>query len=107
MPPETEAFLKAFAAGDPLELVRVLVPLEKSKRETLAPLLEQWLALVESALVCRAGMPAPTRQARELAQGCPAQRLYQAAQRLKQGRLYLDSNVSPGAVCGYLEWALR
>ena len=105
--PGAEAFCRAFAGGDPLLLLQLLVPLEKSKREPLSQLLAQWLTLVESALACRSGVPALSPQARALAQSCTAQRLYHGAACLKQAQLYVDSNVSPGAVCGYLEWALR
>ena len=105
--PGTEGFLQAFSARDPLGLVRTLVPLEKSKRDALIPLLDQWLELLESALACRSGVQALSPHARAMAQSCTADRLFQGVQSLRKARLYADSNVSPAAICGYLEWALR
>ena len=104
---QTQGFVRAFAGRDALELIRVLVPMEKWKRDALIPTLETWLELVESALVSRSGQPAVSALARELARERTGAELYQGAACLKQALEYARSNVSPAAVCGYLEWALR
>lgn len=105
--PQTELFAQALARRDALALLQVLVPMEKWKRDTLAQTLTQWLQLVEAALVSRSGVQAISPQARQLAQVCPVQQLYNAVQCLKKALDYTQRNVSPAAVCGWLEWELR
>ncbi len=159
--PQTELFAQALARRDALALLQVLVPMEKWKvpmekwkRDALAQTLTQWLQLVEAALVSRSGVQAISPQARQLAQVCPVQQLYNAVQCLKKALTqwlqlveaalvsrsgvqaispqarqlaqvcpvqqlynavqclkkaldYTQRNVSPAAVCGWLEWELR
>ena len=105
--PQTELFAQALARRDALALLQVLVPMEKWKRDALAQTLTQWLQLVEAALVSRSGVQAISPQARQLAQVCPVQQLYNAVQCLKKALDYTQRNVSPAAVCGWLEWELR
>jgi len=107
VPPQTESFVRAFAAKDSLGLVQVLAPLEKAKRETLLELLQSWTELAESALVCRSGGQAVSPLARALAAGRSSAELLEAVRQLKKAEEYVQSNVSPGAVCGYLQWTLR
>lgn len=107
IPPQTEAFVRAFAAKDSLGLVQTLVPMEKWKRDALGELLQSWLELMEGALTCRAGIQAISPLARQLAQMRSSPELYEAAAVLKKAVEYTQSNVSPAAVCGYLQWALR
>ena len=63
--------------------------------------------MLESALVSRSGQPVVSAQARVLAQERTGGELYQGVVCMKTALEYLQSNVSPAAVCGYLEWALR
>ena len=107
LPPQTESFVKAFAAKNALELVRTLVPMEKWKRDALAEILRSWLELMEEALASRSGIRALSPLARELAKSRSSQELYEAASHLRKAVDYTMSNVSPAAVCGYLQWALR
>ena len=107
IPPQTEAFVRAFANRDALLLTQTLVPMEKWKRDALTEILVSWLDILESALASRAGLRAVSAQARELAQLRTAADLHHAVQLLKKAVDYTQSNVSPAAVCGYLEWALR
>ena len=81
--------------------------MEKWKRDALAEILVSWLELVENALACRSGNAAVGAMARSIAQGRSSAELMTAAQTLKKAIDYCMSNVSPGAVCGYLQWALR
>ena len=62
---------------------------------------------LEGALVFRSGTPTATPMARELASGRSAQELMQAIAQLQTCVEYAQGNVSPAAICGHLEWALR
>ena len=81
--------------------------MEKSKRDVLLPVLNQWLELVQGALSCRAGLPAVSQMARNLSLSRTPQELMKIAGHLKKAIEYTQSNVSTAAVCGFLEWALR
>ena len=105
--PQTESFVKAFCVRDSLGLVQTLAPMEKWKRDALAPMLQSWLELLEGALVCRSGLQAISPLARQLAASRSSQDLHEAAQHLRKAVDYTQSNVSPAAVCGYLAWVLR
>ena len=107
LPPQTVSFARALADRDTLALVQTLVPMEKWKRDALAEILQSWLELTESALVCRSGIQTPSAQARQLAENRSSPELREAAGHLKKALDYTLSNVSPAAVCGYLAWALR
>jgi len=107
LPPQTESFLKAFAAKDPLELTRTLVPMEKWKRDQLIPMLQQWLFQLESALACRSGIQTVSPAARELAARRNPQDLMNAIGHLQKCIEYAQGNISPAAICGYLAWELR
>ncbi len=106
-PPQTEEFVRAFAARDALGLTQTLVPMEKWKRDALVPVLSSWAELMEQALVCRAGLDAPSPLARQLAASRTSRELLDAANALKKARDYAQGNVSPGAVIGWLVWELR
>ena len=105
--PQTEAFVQAFARRDGLLLTQTLAPMEKWKRDQLIPVLENWIALVENALVSRAGLPAISAQERTLSASRSSQELMNALRSLKKARELALGNVSPGAVCGWLQWELR
>lgn len=105
--PQTEGFLQAFSSRDPLALVQTLVPMEKWKRDALAETLTFWLELLESALASRGGIQAVSPHARRLARDCTSGQLSQGVACLQKALDYTQSNVSPAAVCGWLEWALR
>ena len=105
--PQTEGFIRSFAAGDTYGLLQTLVPMEKWKRDQLVPMLESWQELMESAIACKAGLPAPSPLARTLSQGRTTRELMAAMESLKKASQYAQGNVSPAAVCGWLEWALR
>jgi len=105
--PQTADFTEAFARRDSLLLLRTLVPMERWKREALTEELNQWLSLLQSALVCRSGMPAVSPQARTLSTARSSPELMTAIGKLQKAIEYTQGNVSPAAVCGWLEWALR
>ena len=107
IPPHTEGFVKAFAGRNALELTQILVPMEKWKRDQVVETLESWLELTESALAARTGGRPATALARELADRRGSAELLSAAKHLQKCIEYAQRNVSPGAVCSYLLWALR
>lgn len=107
LPPQTERFIRAFGAKDSLELVQTLVPMEKWKRDALAEILQSWFELMQNALAYRAGGVRAGAVARELAERRSAGELLEAARCLRKAVDYCQSNVSPAAICGYLQWALR
>ena len=106
-PPQTESFVKSFAARDVLGLVQTLVPMEKWKRDQLCDILASWVSLLEEALASKSGLPALSAHARILAAERSARELMDAIRNLKKALDYARSNVSPAAVCGWLQWALR
>ena len=105
--PQTESFVQAFARRDGLLLTQTLAPMEKWKRDQLIPVLESWIALLENALVSRAGLPATSVQERTLSAERSSQELMNALRSLKKARELALGNVSPGAICGWLQWELR
>ena len=105
--PQTENFVKAFSSRDALLLTQTLAPMEKWKRDQLIPVLDSWIALLENALASRAGMPAISAQERTLSAQRSSQDLMNGLRALKKGRELAQGNVSPGAVCGWLQWELR
>lgn len=104
---QLDAFLKAFGENNPLELTRLLVPLERWNRDALGQLLRRWRELLEEAMICQSGIRTLSPMSRKLAGARSSQELYRAAEVLKKSETCLLSNVSPAAVCGYLVWALR
>ena len=88
-------------------LLQTLVPMEKWKRDALAEALGQWLELTENALFCRSGVDTVSPFARRLAAQRTSVELNQVISHLQKAMNYTQSNVSPAAVCGYLEWELQ
>ena len=107
LPPQTESFLRAYASRNTYGLVETLVPMEKLKRDQLIPILQQWHDCLEGALVYRSGVRVVTPMAAELSTGRSATELMQAIGQLQTCIEYAQGNVSPAAICGHLEWALR
>ena len=105
--PHIQGFADALCGKQPMALMQLLVPMEKWKRDALLPALNDFLELTQSALACRAGLPAVSPQARQLSVSRTPAELMNAVTCLKKAIEYTQSNVSPAAVCGYLEWALR
>ncbi|MBR7009810.1 MAG: DNA polymerase III subunit [Oscillospiraceae bacterium] len=101
--PETQAFADAFARRDKLGLTELLVPLERKKREELAPLLTQWAELLSRALAVRAGQPGRWEAARRVGRSRTSAESLRALRSLRRALELLQGNVSPGAVCGALQ----
>lgn len=107
LPAETIQFLKAYATRNALGLTLTLQSMEKWKRDQLIPILQQWVANLEGALVYRSGIAALTPMAQELTAGRSAGEILQAITELQTCIEYAQGNVSPAAICGHLTWALR
>ena len=107
LPPQTESFVRSFSARDALGLVQTLVPMEKWKRDALAEILGSWAQLLEEALTCKAGASAVSALSRTLSAGRSSLELMDGLKAIRKALEYTQSNVSPAAVCGYLQWALR
>ena len=107
IPPRTEGFVRSFAARDVYGLLQVLVPMEKWKRDQLVVILTSWQELLEGALASKAGLPAVSELSRTLSRGRTGKELMAALTSLKKATQYAQGNVSPAAICGWLEWALR
>ena len=105
--PQTEAFARSFAGKDPTGLLQVLVPMEKWKRDQILPVFEEWVQLLESALVSRYGVQSLSPAAQALSTSRSSTDLTNAIRLLQKAIEYTQGNVSVAAVCGYLEWALR
>ena len=107
LPSQTLDFLAAFSQRNSYALAQVLVPMEKMKRDQLIPLLQQWVAFLEGALVYRCGIATGTPMAKELNAARSASELKKAIEQLQKTIEYAQGNVSTGAICGYLVWALK
>lgn len=105
--PQTEAFVAALCTGDALLLTRTLVPMEKWKRDQLIPILQQWTEILEGALAIRAGGQALSPLSAKLAAARRGEELLRSITHLQKCTEYAQGNVSPAAVCGYLQWMLR
>lgn len=107
LPPQTELFVRSFAARDSLGLTQTIVPLEKWKRDALLELLESWKELLEQSFACRSGGAKAGKLAQTIAAARGSGELLAAVKTLDKAMAYCRSNVSPAAVCGWLNWALR
>ena len=107
LPQQTLAFLEAYISRNAYDLVQVLVPMEKWKRDQLIPVLQQWVSILHGALLQRSGVPAGTPGADRLGASRSAGELNAAIGQLQKVIEYAQGNVSPAAICGYLAWTLR
>ena len=104
---QTQGFVQSFMTRNAVELVQVLVPMEKWKRDAAITEWQTWLQLLQSALTCHAGQEAISPLARQLSAARSSSALMQAVNTLQKVIEYAQGNVSVAAICGYLQWALR
>ncbi len=102
LPPQTVAFVKAYCSGSAAELLKVMISVEKYKRDQLRPLLLQWQSLLTSALTARSGLPALRPECTQLAANRSAAALLRGTQALREALQLLDSNVGVAHICGGL-----
>ena len=107
MSEQTRRFAACYASRDVCGLLELLVPMEKWKRDTLIPMLGEWLELMEQALASRAGLPVCVTEAADIAAARRPGDMMQTCTALKKAMEYAQGNVSCAAVCGWLSWALR
>ena len=103
----TTAFLQAYANSDSFALTQVLAPMEKWKRDALVEELERWLPILADALCARNGSLPTQPMADKISAARSGQDLIHAISSLQKAIDYASRNISPGAVCGYLQWELR
>ena len=100
-------FAAAYAARDTFALQKILTPMENWKRDAFVPALQEWLELLEQALLVRSGMSAVTPEAAAIGTARSPRDLMRCCGSLKKAMEYAQGNVSCAAVCGWLSWELR
>ena len=104
---QTETFVHSFATRNTVELLQVLAPMEKWKRDQAIAEWQVWLQLLADALTCHAGQKATSPLSRQLSDTRSSQELMQAIEVLRKIIEYAQGNISVAAICGYLQWNLR
>ena len=102
LPPQTLTFAEAFAQGDRLQLLELLVKLEKAQRDDFYQLLLQWRGLLVQALQAQNGVDTPLAQSREIARRRTMAELSQAIAQLGKAAEACQANVGVGHLCGML-----
>lgn len=100
-------FARAYGEKDSVGLLKVLSPMEKWDRERLLETLNQWLAVLQQALVCRSGVNVASHTAQLISRQRSSAEILQAVRQLQKVIEYAQGNVSPAAICGFLTWSLR
>ncbi len=101
------AFLSAYARSDTMGLLQVLVPMEKWKRDVFCREIDVWLQSLTNAVSARSGSAAAQPMAAEIGAARSARDIMEGISALQKAKEYAQRNVSVGAVCGYLVWALQ
>lgn len=105
--PFVRQFAAAYAARDRMALLRVLLPMEKAKREKLLPALQQLRACICGALAQRSGLEAASESAAQIVASRSGSELLQASDSIQAAIDALAANASAGAVTGFLAMKLR
>ena len=105
--PQTLALAKSYAARDTISLLQTLVPMEKYKREQLAPILSEFRRLLCITLRARAGALRPDETMQAMLRSRTGAEIFQAAETLARAADDLAGNVGVGAVIGGLCVSLR
>ena len=107
LPPQVQQLSTAFGNRNSLLLTQTLIPMEEWKADRLQITLQQTQDVFQQALQARSGVRTASKAAQELAALRNGQELNAAIACLKKADLYLQGNVSPAAICGWLSWELR
>lgn len=99
---QSETFALAFSRRDRLQLLQLLVNMEKMPRANFRQCLLQWIDLLEQAMLVRSGIDSPMALCRELAKNRTMSELMQALEQLRQAANYCEANVGVGHLCGAL-----
>lgn len=105
--PQARQFAECYAACDTLALLRLLLPMEKLKRDQLIPILARMREVLLSALEVRSGLPETGQNESAILRSRTAAQILQAACDLQTAADDLSANVSVGAVIGWLTIRLR
>ena len=105
--PFVRQFAAAYAARDRMALLRILLPMEKAKREQLLPALQQLRACICGALAQRGGLDAASESAAQIVASRSGSELMQASDSIQTAIDALMANASAGAFVGYLTMKLR
>ena len=100
--PQSKSFAEAYSAADPGAILRVLVPMERLKRDQLRPILLQWAELLSSAAASRSGLPAIGPESRKIANSRTDAQLLRAVEALRYAISLTDANVGAAHICGML-----
>lgn len=99
---QSEAFAQAFARRDRMQLLQILVSMEKMPRNTFRQTLLQWIDLLEQAMLTRSGIDSPLQLCRELARSRTMAELMHAVEQLQTTADRCEANVGVGHLCGAL-----
>ncbi len=102
MLPQSEAFVRAFCADDAAMLLRVLMPMEKIKRDEIKPIFAQWYEILASALSAQNRLPAMFAECNLIAEKRSTAAILNAIDQIKKAQTMLEANVSAAHVCGML-----
>ncbi len=105
--PQARQFAECYAACDTLALLRLLLPMEKLKRDQLIPILTRMREVLLSALEVRSGLPEMGQNESAILRSRTPVQILQAANDLQTAVDDLGGNVSVGAVIGWLTIRLR
>lgn len=105
--PQTIEFVAAFCRADAAQLLRVLAPMEKLKREQLRPIFAQWYSILVGALTAHSAMPAMWSECDRIAQTRPLHSIMRATDAVKEAQKLLEANVGPAHICGALAVLLQ
>ena len=99
---QSEDFVRAFCADDAALLLKLLVPMEKLKRDELKPIVMQWYEILASCLSAKNNLPAMFEACTAIAQKRSVASILGAIDCIKKAQTLLEANVSPAHVCGML-----
>ena len=100
--PQSEQFVKAFCSADKAQILRVMLSMEKFKREQMRPIFAQWYVLLSSALTSLSGLPSVREQCDQIASARSAAAILAAADAVKKAQIRLEANVGVAHICGAL-----
>lgn len=105
--PQVRQLAQSYAAHDMLGLLRVLLPMEKQKRDQVLPVLARMREVLLSALELRNDLASPDADAQAIVRARTGAQILQAAEDLQTAADDLNRNVSVGAVIGWLTIRLK
>ena len=103
----TENYVNACCSGSPQAFLRLLIPLEKQKKEDLLVLFEDWHSLLFSALSVHHQQAYALPEAEKLAASCSESALLSALDAVREAQTMLNANVGTAHVCGALAVRLQ